>query len=99
MWYQKFDSYIWQLGYSRSDSDLCMYIPQLADKSPIYLILYVDNMLITGSDKVEIRNLKQLLHKKFSMKELREAQHILGMWIERNQTKRILQPNLTTSGR
>ena len=31
MWYQKFDSYIRQLGYHQSDSDPCMYTWQLAD--------------------------------------------------------------------
>ena len=44
MWYQKFDSYIRQLDYHRSDSDLCMY-------TRIYLILYVDNSLIVGSNQ------------------------------------------------
>ena len=46
MWYQKFDSYIRHLGYRRSDSDPCMYTRKLADESRIYLILYVDDMLI-----------------------------------------------------
>ena len=48
MWYQKFDFYIRQLGYDnhRFDSDPCMYCRQLADESPIYLILHVEDMLI-----------------------------------------------------
>ena len=58
MWYQNFDSYIWQLGYHRFDSDPCMYIRQLADESQIYLILYVDDMLIAGSNQEEIGKLK-----------------------------------------
>ena len=56
MWYQKFDSYIWHLGYHRSDSGPCMYSPHLADESWIYLILYVDGILIAGSKQAEIRN-------------------------------------------
>ena len=44
MWYHKFDTYIWQIGYNRSGSDPCMYIPKLADDSFIYMILYVDDM-------------------------------------------------------
>ena len=35
MWYQKFDTYIRQLGYSRSDSDPCMYIRQFTNESQI----------------------------------------------------------------
>ena len=59
-----------------------MYVQELFDESKIYLILYVDNMLVLGSDRFEIKEL--------TMKELYEAQHILGMRIERDKTKRIL---------
>ena len=58
-----------------------MYIQQLADKSRIYLILYIDDMLIARSDQPNIKKLKQKIHNKFLMKELREARHILGMTI------------------
>ena len=61
MWYQKFDSYIRQLGYYKTDSDPCMYVRQLADESRMYVILYVDNMLIAGSNQVEIRKVKRSL--------------------------------------
>ena len=90
MWYQKFDSYIRQHGYHRSESDQCMYTRQLADESRIYLILYVDDMLIAGSNQVEIGKLKRSLHDKFAMKELGQARHILGMRIERNRTTKTL---------
>ena len=49
-----------------------MYIQQLGDEFQIYLILYVDDMLIVRSDKVEIGKLKQQLLETCSMKELRE---------------------------
>ena len=84
MWYQKFDTYNRQLSYHRSDYDLCMYTQQLVNETRIYLILYVDDMLIAGSNQVEIRELKQSLHDKFVMKELRQACHILGMRIKQN---------------
>ena len=48
-------------------------------------------MLIVGSDRVEVGKLKQTSHEKFPMNELRQAQHILGMRIERNQTEKILR--------
>ena len=49
------------------------------EKSRIYLFLYVDNMLIAGKDIAAIAELKRKLHEKFSMKELGDARHILGM--------------------
>ena len=41
------------------------------------LILYVDDMLIAGSNQAKIGKLKRNLHDKFAMKERRQAQHIL----------------------
>ena len=62
----------------------------IADESRIYRILYVDDMLIAGSNQAEIGKLKGNLHDNFAMKELRQARHILGMWIERNRTTKTL---------
>ena len=67
-----------------------MYIWQLADECRIYLILYIDDMLIARSNQAEIGKLKWSLHDKFAMKELRQARHILGMRIERNRTTKTL---------
>ena len=91
MWYQKFDSYIRQLGYHRFDSDPCMYTRKLADEYRIFLILYVDDILIEGRNQVEIRKLKRSLHDKLAIKELRQARHILGIRIERNWKTKTLR--------
>ena len=49
----------------------------LLDECRMYLILYVDNMLIVGKNKATIMELKSKLHEKFSMKKINEAWHIL----------------------
>ena len=59
-------------------------------KSRIYLILYVDDMLIAGKNRALIEELKQRLHEKFSIKGLGDAPHILGMRIERDRLRKIL---------
>ena len=50
MWYQKFDTYIWGLGFTRSKEDHCVYFKLIGDRV-IYLVLYVDDMLLIGNDK------------------------------------------------
>ena len=55
------------------------------------MILYIDDLLIANNDKAEKWKLKRSLHEKFSMKELGEAQHMLGMRIEQNWTKKTLR--------
>ena len=57
----------------------------------IYLILYVDNMLIARKDRISIVELKERLHEKFSMKELGNARHILGMRIEQDRLRKTLR--------
>ncbi|MCO5613145.1 hypothetical protein L7F22_067421 [Adiantum nelumboides] len=51
--------------------------------SPIILVLYVDDMLLAGKEKSTLDALKEQLNTAFSMKDLGDAEHILGMRINR----------------
>ena len=51
----------------------------------IYLLLYVDDMLITSKSKSAIDKLKKDLSSEFEMKTLGEAKKVLGMEIERDR--------------
>ncbi|KAH7852964.1 hypothetical protein Vadar_031538 [Vaccinium darrowii] len=86
-WYKRFDSFMLGQKYTRSQFDHCVYFKQLADKSFIYLLLYVDDMLVACKSKVEINRLKVQLNKEFEMKDLGEARKILGMEIQRDRVK------------
>ncbi|GJU04409.1 retrotransposon protein, putative, ty1-copia subclass [Tanacetum coccineum] len=57
----------------------------------IYLLLYVDDMLIACKSKAKIGSTKSLLKKEFDMKELGEAKKILGMEIVRDRSRKILR--------
>eukprot|EP00253_Pinus_taeda_P020358 PITA_20358 len=50
MSYQKFDTFIRGLGFTRSKEDHCVYFKLIGDRV-IYLFLYVDEMLLVGNDK------------------------------------------------
>ena len=49
--------------------------------SAIYLLLYVDYMLIVAKSMTEIHELKKKLSNEFDMKDLSVAKKILGMEI------------------
>ncbi|GKE10633.1 retrotransposon protein, putative, ty1-copia subclass, partial [Tanacetum coccineum] len=68
-----------------------IYIRSYAPSEYIYLLLYVDDMLITCKSKVEIGSTNSLLKKKFDMKELEEAKKIIGMEIVKDQSRKILR--------
>ena len=70
-------------GFKRSEFNSCVYI-KLIDGSPIYLLLYVDDMLIVAKSNKEIITLKKLLSSEFEMKDLGAAKKILGIEITRD---------------
>ena len=49
-WYKRFDSFMLLHGFKRSEYDSCVYI-KIVDGSPIYLLLYVDGMLIAAKSR------------------------------------------------
>jgi hypothetical protein len=88
-WYKKFDSFMIANGFKRSLYDSCVYI-KFVDGSPIYLLLYVDDMLIAAKSKIDIVNLKAQLSSEFEMKDLGAAKKILGMEITRDRKSGLL---------
>ena len=61
-----------------------MYFQQFGG-SFVYLLLYIDDMLITSKDKSLITNLKSQLSDEFQMKELSVIKKILGLEIHRDR--------------
>ncbi|GJX31053.1 retrotransposon protein, putative, ty1-copia subclass [Tanacetum coccineum] len=90
-WYKRFDVYMISNGFSRSNYDSCVYFKEFAPGMYIYLLLYVDDMLIACKSKSEIEYTKGLLQKEFDMKELGPARKILGMEIVRDRGSRTLK--------
>ena len=86
-WYKRFDSFMRRQKYTRSKYDNCVYLQKLHDGSFIYLLLYVDDMLIASKSQNEIDKLKAQLNQEFEMKDLGEAKKILGMEISRDRPR------------
>jgi hypothetical protein len=62
-----------------------VYVKSLDDGSFIFLLLYVDDMLIAAKSIVEVNKLKVLLNEEFDMKDLGAAKKILRMKICRDR--------------
>ncbi|GJQ92982.1 retrovirus-related pol polyprotein from transposon TNT 1-94 [Tanacetum coccineum] len=84
-WYKRFDSFMVKHGFSRSAYDCCVYHKKAPSGSLIYLLLYVDDMLVATKDMEEVKKLKILLNTEFDMKDLGAARKILGMEIIRDR--------------
>ncbi|KAG8482499.1 hypothetical protein CXB51_024054 [Gossypium anomalum] len=84
-WYKRFDSFMASHDFKRSSLDSCVYFKKNSNGSFVYLLLYVDDMLIAAKDKGEIRKVKAQLSEEFEMKDLGPAKKILGMEILRDR--------------
>jgi hypothetical protein len=84
MWYQKLDTYILGLRFVRSRVDHCVYSKQGGNHF-IYVVLYVDDMLLVGNNMDVIKEVKSQLSSKFDMKDLGAAKFILRMEIKRDR--------------
>ena len=86
MWYEKFNTYMLALGFTRRKEDHYLYFKLIGDDL-IYLVLYVDDMLLIGKNKEIIQNVKTQLSSKFNMKDLGASNFILGMEIKRDRKR------------
>ncbi|GKC80721.1 retrovirus-related pol polyprotein from transposon TNT 1-94, partial [Tanacetum coccineum] len=86
-----FDEYMLSNGFKHSSYNNCVYYRSYAPGEYIYLLLYVNDMLIACKSKAEIGSTKSLHKKEFDMKELGEAKKILGMEIVRDRSRKILR--------
>ena len=69
-------------GYSINDVDKCIY-SKYEDNTCVVICLYVDDMLIFGTSLEIVCETKKFLGSKFDMKDLWEADVILGIKITR----------------
>eukprot|EP00253_Pinus_taeda_P027443 PITA_27443 len=65
-WYAKMDSFLLDTGFSRCHFDNTVYTKKVG-KSLIVLVLYVDDLILNGSDPNLINHVKSSLKKQFEM--------------------------------
>ncbi|GKB65449.1 reverse transcriptase domain-containing protein [Tanacetum coccineum] len=81
-WHQKFNEVVLSNGYLLNQDDKCVYSKFDESGKGVIICLYVDDMLIFGTDQVQVDLTKEFLSSKFSMKDMGEANVILGIRIK-----------------
>ena len=79
-WHEKFYRIVRSNEYRVSKSDKCLYI-KVAEENVVVICLYVDDMLILGTDLEIVKYNKKFLSVQFIMKDLGTAEVILGIKI------------------
>ncbi|XP_019082667.1 PREDICTED: uncharacterized protein LOC109125483 [Camelina sativa] len=77
-WYTKSKSYLLNLEFINSLADTSLFILRRG-KTYVYLLVYVDDILVIGNDKSSICNILQLLADRFSVKDPEDLNYFLGI--------------------
>src|SRR4051812_28419959 len=88
-WYFKFHETIRTFGFDENEEDNCVYA-KFKNGKFIFLILYVDDILLASSDVSLLLETKKFLSSNFDMKDLGEASFVLGIEIHRDRQKGVL---------
>ena len=56
-WYSRIDDHLQDLGFVKSPSEAALYV-KLVDANLIIIVVYVDDLLVTGSDEKLIKEFK-----------------------------------------
>ncbi|GKA88615.1 zinc finger, CCHC-type containing protein [Tanacetum coccineum] len=81
-WNQTFDEMVLSNGYLLNQVDKCVYSKFNEFGKGVIICLYVDDMLIFGTDQVQVDLTKEFLSSRFFMKDMGEADVILGIRIK-----------------
>ena len=68
----------WRKGYKHSENDYSLFSKKISE-STIFVAVYVDDILITGSNEAEITYLKLYLDATFKIKDLGFVSYFLGL--------------------
>jgi hypothetical protein len=84
----RFDEVVKGFGFIKNVEEPCVYKKV---SGAVFLVLYVDDVLLIGTDIPMMEAVKSSLRKSFLMKDLGEAAYILGKKIYRDRSKRLIR--------
>jgi hypothetical protein len=89
-WYIKFHKVIISYSFIENLVDQCIYL-KVSGSKVIFLVLYVDDILLASNDLGLLHETKRFLSQNFEMKDLGKASYVIGIEIHRDRKQRILK--------
>lgn len=88
-WNLRFDKFLKKLGLKQSEYDRCLYT-KINGTTRIYLLLYVDDIIITSNNENEMNILIKTLEKEFKINDLGKLHYFLGIGIKQTENGMLL---------
>ncbi|KAE8962878.1 hypothetical protein PR003_g28787, partial [Phytophthora rubi] len=83
VWNETFDEYVRSIGFRVSCYEPCLYI-KVVDGECVLLLVYVDDVLVTGTSAEMIAEVKHQLKSRFEMTDSGKCSFILGIEVVHN---------------
>lgn len=84
-WFLRFTSYIRSLGFQASKADTSLFILHTSTNTA-YLLLYVDDIILTANSNQFLSSIILSLCREFSMTDLGPLRHFLGIQVHQTRT-------------
>jgi hypothetical protein len=81
-WYSRFATFLCSQGFVEAKSDTSLFLLRRGPDTA-YLLLYVDDIVLTASSPGLLRRIISCLQQEFAMKDLGALHHFLGVTVER----------------
>jgi hypothetical protein len=94
-WYSRFDTFLTTLGFLEAKSNTSLFIFSRGSDT-IYLLLYVDNIILTASNTELLCRIIFALQWEFAMKDLGPLHHFLDITVEHRLTDLLLHQHTYT---
>ena len=82
-WNTALDEQLKEMGFVQSTSDPCIYADEGGDS--FFIGVYVDDIVLAGSNLERIRNVKEILSQKFDIKDMGKLHYFLGIEVLQKQ--------------
>jgi hypothetical protein len=80
-WYSRFATFLLTLGFAEAKSDTSLFVYRCDDETA-YLLLCVDDIVLTASSQRLLEHVISSLQQEFTMKDLGQLHHFLGVTVE-----------------
>ncbi|GKD59409.1 ribonuclease H-like domain-containing protein [Tanacetum coccineum] len=84
-WFQRFASFITRVGFQHSKTDTSLFVYHRGS-DVAYLLLYVDDIILTASSTALLQRIITLLHSEFAMTDLGSLNYFLGISAQRSKS-------------
>ena len=78
VWNDTFDAFVISIGFVASEFDPCLYVKTVDDHC-VLLLVYVDDVIVTGSSTATIVDVKSQLKQRFEMTDSGTCKFVLGI--------------------